>query len=79
MGLEQENHSRDYLYGRLLAIAERIRARAREMLDKLWRGRGGFIAGFYSDERSIGLDPEWQAAASEEFVAHGVRSRYAEA
>lgn len=24
MGLEQENHSRDYLYGRLLAIAEKI-------------------------------------------------------
>ncbi len=59
----------------------RIRAEAREMLDKLWSGRdgrdgggtGGFIAGFYSDETSIGLGPECQAAASDEFVRSGVR------
>ena len=56
-----------------------VRARAREMLDKLWRGRGGFIAGFYGDMASIGVDPALQAAASDEFVAHGVRSRYADA
>jgi hypothetical protein len=50
-----------------------IRAAAREMLDRLWRGRGGFIAGRYADEASIGLDPRWQDAASEEFRCWGVR------
>ena len=35
-----------------------ITAKAREMLDKLWQGRGGFIAGYYSDE----------------FIVYGVRS-----
>ncbi len=57
-----------------------IRAEAREMLDKLWSGRdgrngggtGGFIAGFYGDETSIGLEPEWQAAAADEFLRRGV-------
>ena len=53
-----------------------IRAKAREMLDKLWRGRGGFIAGYYSDNASIGLDPKWQDCASAEFTASGVLSRY---
>ncbi len=59
----------------------RIRAEAREMIEKLWRGRdgrhgggtGGFIAGFYGDKASIGLDSTWQAAASEEFLRCGVR------
>ena len=58
---------------------ELVRARAREMLDKLWRGRGGFIARFYEDMASIGVDPALQAAASDEFLRHGVASRYAEA
>jgi len=49
-----------------------IRARAREMLDTLWRGRGGFIAGYYGDNASIGVDPAWQAWASETFVEYGV-------
>ena len=56
---------------------ERIRAEAREMIDKLWRrdgNTGGFVAGFYGDERSIGLEARWQAAASDEFLKHGVRS-----
>jgi hypothetical protein len=53
-----------------------IRAKAREMLDKLWRGRGGFIAGYYGDNASIGLDPKWQNYACDEFAAHGLRSRY---
>ena len=50
-----------------------IRAKAREMLDKLWKGRGGFIAGWYDDEVSIGLSPEWQTYASEEFIQHGLQ------
>ena len=54
-----------------------IRAKAREMLDKLWRSpdgrpRGGFVAGYYGDNASIGLDPKWQAAASDEFARRGV-------
>jgi len=53
-----------------------IRAKAREMLDKLWKGRGGFIAGYYGDNKSIGLDPEWQLYACEEFKFHGVISNY---
>ena len=48
-----------------------IRAKARELLDKLWRGRGGFIAGYYDDNPSIGIDPSWQRWASDEFIRHG--------
>lgn len=51
---------------------EAIRAKAREMLDKLWRGRGGFIAGYYGDNASIGLDPKWQGFACEEFLKMGI-------
>jgi uroporphyrinogen-III decarboxylase len=50
-----------------------IRAKVREMLDKLWRGRGGFIAGYYGDNTAIGLDPKWQAIACEEFERYGVQ------
>jgi uroporphyrinogen-III decarboxylase len=50
-----------------------IRAKAREMIDKLWKNRGGFIAGYYSDNVAIGLDPKWQEIASEEFIAYGKR------
>jgi len=46
------------------------------MLDKLWRGRGGFIAGYYNDNSSIGLDPQWQHCACEAFLKYGVRERY---
>ncbi len=53
-----------------------IRDRAREMVDKLWRGRGGFVAGFYTDEPSIGLDPKWQGYASDEFSRVGRAARY---
>ncbi len=49
-----------------------IQAVAREMIDKLWQGRGGFIAGFYPDETSIGLEPEWQKIASDEFNQYGI-------
>ena len=57
---------------------EIIRQKVREMLDKLWQGRGGFIAGYYGDNASIGLDPKWQESACDEFARHGVRSRYAD-
>ena len=50
-----------------------IRAKVREMLDKLWRRRGGFIAGYYGDNVSIGLDPKWQEIASDEFLKLGVK------
>lgn len=53
-----------------------IRGKALEMLDKLWGGRGGFIAGFYGDNNSIGLEPMWQEHASDEFRRSGVASRY---
>ena len=53
-----------------------IRDKAREMLDKLWHGRGGFIAGFYGDNASIGLDPTWQNYACDEFNKSGVSATY---
>ena len=53
-----------------------IRAEAREMLDKLWRGRGGFVAGYYRDSHSIGLDPKWQGIACGEFITRGIRESY---
>ena len=56
--------------------ADVIRAKVAEMLDKLWQGRGGFVAGFYGDNVSIGLDPKWQELACAEFVRQGVKSRY---
>ena len=48
-----------------------IRTEAREMIEKLWRGRGGFIAGYYADNRSIGLEPKWQEIACDEFIKRG--------
>jgi uroporphyrinogen decarboxylase len=50
-----------------------IRQEARMMIDRLWRGRGGFIAGYYSDNASIGLEPIWQEIASQEFSEYGQR------
>ncbi len=49
-----------------------IRAAVRDMLDRLWGGRGGFIAGFYNDMASIGVQPQWQQWACEEFVRYGL-------
>ncbi len=49
-----------------------IRAEARELLAKLWRGRGGFVAGYYGGNEAIGLDPRWQDAACDAFVRAGV-------
>ena len=54
-----------------------IRARARELLDKLWKGRGGFIAGYYGDNASLGLEAEWQEIACETFDQYGVAATYA--
>jgi hypothetical protein len=48
-----------------------IREEALWLVERLWRGRGGFVAGFYSDEASIGLDSKWQAMASDEFLKTG--------
>jgi len=53
-----------------------IRQEASELLEKLWCGRGGFIAGFYWDEPSIGLEPKWQQIACDEFLQKGRRERF---
>jgi len=53
-----------------------IRAEVGELLEKLWRGSGGFIAGFYSDEPSIGLEPKWQQIANAEFLRKGRRDAF---
>jgi uroporphyrinogen decarboxylase len=51
-----------------------IRQEVNELLEKLWEnGRGGFIAGYYGDNASIGLDPKWQEIASDEFLKKGVK------
>jgi hypothetical protein len=50
----------------------RIRQAARDLLDALWQGRGGFIAGFYDGEQAIGVKPAWQQWACDEFAARGV-------
>lgn len=48
-----------------------IRTEARELIDKLWKSRGGFIAKVYEDNASIGLEPIWQEIAADEFVKRG--------
>lgn len=48
-----------------------IRMKAQEMLEMLWKGEGGFIAGYYWDNISIGLDPQWQEFACDEFRNYG--------
>ena len=53
-----------------------IRVKAREMLDKLWKGRGGFIAGCYDDNVAIGLDSKWQDYACHEFLMSGIQTLY---
>jgi uroporphyrinogen-III decarboxylase len=51
-----------------------IRSKVREMVEKLWhRKGGGFIAGYYADNESIGLEPHWQEIASDEFRKQGIR------
>jgi len=51
-----------------------IRAEARELLDRLWRGRGGFVAGYYGGNEAIGLDPSVQEWACDEFLTRGVQA-----
>jgi uroporphyrinogen decarboxylase len=53
-----------------------IRQGVRAMLETLWRGRGGFIAGCYPTPDALGLDPQWQAIASDEFLRSGQRAQY---
>ncbi|HEX3019535.1 MAG TPA: uroporphyrinogen decarboxylase family protein [Chitinispirillaceae bacterium] len=48
-----------------------IRSAAREMLQMLWHGEGGFIAGYFYDNLSLGLDPKWQEFANDEFLKFG--------
>ena len=54
-----------------------IRRDVDELLAELWQGRGGFIAGFYLDEASIGLEPRWQKIACDEFLQRGRRELFA--
>lgn len=49
-----------------------IRNEAEELLDKLWQKKGGFIAGYYADNESIGLDPKFQQYACDEFLRKGI-------
>lgn len=55
---------------------QKIRSAARNLLDHLWKGRGGFIASIYPDNKSIGLEPEWQEYAKDEYVKYGVRENF---
>ncbi len=50
---------------------DKIDAFARHLVDKLGAFNGGFIAGFYSDMPSIGVEPEWQDVACKAFVKYG--------
>src|SRR5690554_829875 len=48
-----------------------IRQKAREMIKLLWKGKGGFIAGYYWDNASLGLHPKWQDYGCDEFLKYG--------
>jgi hypothetical protein len=48
-----------------------IQAEARWLLEALGGPEGGFIAGYYGDNASIGLDPHWQDVACRAFMRHG--------
>ena len=54
----------------------KIRSAAQELLDKLWQGRGGYIAGCYVNDPAIGLDPVWQEYAKDEFVRYGIKDNF---
>jgi uroporphyrinogen decarboxylase len=51
--------------------AEAIEADARAMIEKLGGPQGGFIAGYYSGNEAIGLDPQWQDVACRAFTKYG--------
>jgi len=50
-----------------------IRAEASELIEKLWKPAGGFIAGYYEGNGAIGLEGKWQNIACEEFIGKGIR------
>jgi len=54
-----------------------IEAETRELVEKLGGPEGGFIAGYYGDNVSIGLDPYWQDVACRAFLRHGDYARVA--
>lgn len=49
----------------------KIRREARALVEKLGGFGGGFIAGCYTNNRALGLDPKFQNMASDEFVRWG--------
>jgi hypothetical protein len=51
--------------------AQKIETAAREYVEKLGCFGGGFFAGYYQDNEGIGLDPKWQAIASQAFMKYG--------
>jgi hypothetical protein len=53
-----------------------IEAEAKELVEKLGGPEGGFIAGYYGDNASIGLDPHWQDAACRAFMKYGSFHRH---
>ena len=48
-----------------------IESDVREMVEKLGGKGGGFIAGYYADNKSIGLESKWQDVACRAFVKYG--------
>jgi len=52
---------------------QQIRAEARELVEKLGRLGGGFIAGYYSGNEAIGLEKGVQDIACKAFVEFGTR------
>lgn len=48
-----------------------IEADARAMIEKLGGPDGGFIAGYYTSNEAIGLDPRWQDVACKAFTKYG--------
>ncbi|NLW33665.1 MAG: hypothetical protein GXY77_19635, partial [Fibrobacter sp.] len=48
-----------------------IRQKARDMIKLLWKGKGGFIAGYYWDNAALRLHPKWQDYGCDEFLKYG--------
>ena len=48
-----------------------IRAAAKEYVERLAAQGGGFVAGYYGSNEAIGLDPKYQEAACQAFMAAG--------
>jgi uroporphyrinogen decarboxylase len=51
--------------------AAAIEADAQAMIETLGGPQGGFIAGYYSGNEAIGLDPRWQEVACRAFTRYG--------